>query len=75
MTATPLRGRAYVESRWQPTAVAMTGDLAALTPVPNATLYQVLWFPEFQVLIEGGVQTSDDLRASETQWQVSLLQV
>lgn len=68
-------GRALVDGRWIPTPASMSTDLATLTPVAGATRYQVLWFPEFSVFVEGGVTESHDLRQARTGWELSMLQI
>lgn len=69
-------GRAQIDNRWSPTPVAMSTNLATLTPVAGADLYQVLWFPEFQVFVEnGGVSENNDLHRAETGWELSMLQI
>lgn len=69
-------GRAQVDNRWTPTPVAMATNLATLTPVAGADLYQVLWFPEFSVFVEnGGPSENNDLHRAETGWELSMLQI
>lgn len=67
--------RASVEGRLQVTPVVMSGDQADLTPVAGADYYQLLWFPEFLAIAEGGgLAYEEDARESEGFWQITLLQ-
>lgn len=69
-------GRASINNRWVSTPVGMTGDQADLTPVVGADLYQVLWYPEFLVLSDGGRPSlNHDVNQASTSWILRLKQV
>lgn len=45
-------GYAVVNGRAIKTSISVIGDTATLTPVPDATAYQALYFPRFTVLLK-----------------------
>lgn len=71
-------GRAYVDTpRFDTpvqTPVNMVGDQAQLTAVPDATRYQVIWYPEFLVWVDGGLQKSEDLTGAVISWRINMRQ-
>ncbi len=71
-------GRAYVDTpRFDTpvlTPVTMSADEATLTSVPGATRYQVVWYPEFMVLVEGGIHKNEDLTGATISWRIGVRQ-
>jgi hypothetical protein len=68
-------GRAFVDDAVVLTPVAMDEDVATLTPVTGAQLYQCLWYPQFNVFTVDGIRTTFDEWASEARWNLTLRQI
>lgn len=56
---TPTGQAERADGLWQPTALALAGDIATLTAVPGATAYRVLWYPLLSVLLPRPPQALD----------------
>jgi len=67
-------GRAFVNDQPISTPVAMDVDEATLTPVTGASAYQVLWYPQFNVLVEGGIRKTEDLTGATVRWTLNMRQ-
>lgn len=67
-------GRAFVNDKPISTPVAMSVDEATLTIVTGASAYQVLWYPQFNVLVEGGLRKTEDLTGATVRWSLNMRQ-
>lgn len=69
------QGRAFVDGFWEPTPVALAGNVATCTVVPGATRYRVDYFPEIVVYFEteptDGYAYSED---SSSSWSFTAVQ-
>lgn len=59
---------AQVGSRWVDVDVAMTDDLATLSPIAGAARYRVCWLPRFSVVMPGGVVAELDESTGRYDW-------
>ena len=62
-----VEGKALVNDRWQKTLVSMTGDVATLTTVTDATAYQAIYWPELVCFCDPPEQPRN-LRTSDYSW-------
>lgn len=62
-----VKAQALVGERWVDTPVSMTGRVATVTAVTDATLYTVTWFPQFTVLCE---PPPEDYGNGAVDWQI-----
>lgn len=44
--------RAHTPGGWRDTSVAIAGDVATITPVPGAQMYQVWYYPQITCMVE-----------------------
>lgn len=64
-------GRAYVGREWISTPVSLNGDVATLTAVPGATMYQAVYFPEILANIENGGPVEQRGRGNKSSWSMT----
>jgi len=69
-------GRAFVNDEVKLTTVDnIAGDVVTLVAVAGASAYQVMWYPEFQVYVTGGISITYNEFTGMTQWQLEMRQV